>query len=392
MSNPFQIQFTLRQHTPIIHFQHHQDGATLRATEVKPKLDRFLIEQMGNGNYDAGVFYAKEQNWFIGEGKNGHALDYKMRIIASDKPTPEEIRKGEQFPCFFANMGDEYADSPKKFVFHKIDLKLQITCFHTDLKLYLEKHLNSFMSQTNFGMRQSKGFGSFSILNQKVEGATAFFTVNGDKQNNCKALFKAIDMFYKSIRGGVRNYDGGPPCKFYFKSLLVTYYHQNAPTPTPLWDKKAIKQVLLNRGASASNVDIKDLVGLSSTETWGRQTINKKDELSDALVNRFASPIVFKPIYDDVKRKWTIYLFHKPIPDIYKGTTIVATLDSRSVKLKMWDDFDLKAFLLFIEKYNDEAVFEQHIEDYDRDGNLDAFLKHPDCSNLKTLFSTYQTL
>ena len=46
MNNPFQIQFTLRQHTPIIHFQHHQDGATLRASEVKPKLDKFLIEKL----------------------------------------------------------------------------------------------------------------------------------------------------------------------------------------------------------------------------------------------------------------------------------------------------------------------------------------------------------
>jgi len=35
----YKLEFTLKQHTPIIHFQHDQDGATLRATEVKPKLD-----------------------------------------------------------------------------------------------------------------------------------------------------------------------------------------------------------------------------------------------------------------------------------------------------------------------------------------------------------------
>ena len=42
----FKVNFTLKQHTPIIHFQSDQSGATLRATELKPKLDSFLIEQL----------------------------------------------------------------------------------------------------------------------------------------------------------------------------------------------------------------------------------------------------------------------------------------------------------------------------------------------------------
>lgn len=44
----YKLTFTLKQHTPIIHFQHDQAGATLRASEVKPKLDKFIIEQMGD--------------------------------------------------------------------------------------------------------------------------------------------------------------------------------------------------------------------------------------------------------------------------------------------------------------------------------------------------------
>jgi hypothetical protein len=42
----YQLKIQLKQHTPIIHFQHDQAGATLRASEVKPKLDRFLIEML----------------------------------------------------------------------------------------------------------------------------------------------------------------------------------------------------------------------------------------------------------------------------------------------------------------------------------------------------------
>src|SRR6185503_1492446 len=66
--------FNLKQHTPIIHFQHDQDGATLRATEVKPKLDRFIIEKNGVIN-GAREGYS---DWFASD-KHG-AIDYKLSI------------------------------------------------------------------------------------------------------------------------------------------------------------------------------------------------------------------------------------------------------------------------------------------------------------------------
>lgn len=43
----YKIEFKLKQHTPLIHFQHDQHGATLRASELKPKLDKFLIRKLG---------------------------------------------------------------------------------------------------------------------------------------------------------------------------------------------------------------------------------------------------------------------------------------------------------------------------------------------------------
>lgn len=33
-----QLTAILKQHTPMIHFQHNESGATLRASEVKPLL------------------------------------------------------------------------------------------------------------------------------------------------------------------------------------------------------------------------------------------------------------------------------------------------------------------------------------------------------------------
>ena len=44
--NGCKLKVQLEAQSPIIHFQHDQAGATLRASEVKPKLDRFLLNKM----------------------------------------------------------------------------------------------------------------------------------------------------------------------------------------------------------------------------------------------------------------------------------------------------------------------------------------------------------
>ena len=42
----YQLVFQLKQHTPMLHFQHDQTGATLRATELKPKLDLYIMRKL----------------------------------------------------------------------------------------------------------------------------------------------------------------------------------------------------------------------------------------------------------------------------------------------------------------------------------------------------------
>ena len=80
--NDFQLEFTLKQHTPLIHFHDHE-GATLRATELKPKLDKFIVEQLGGWD-------KVDKNWLIGKGKAEHkALDYKVTIT----PAPSDSWK-----------------------------------------------------------------------------------------------------------------------------------------------------------------------------------------------------------------------------------------------------------------------------------------------------------
>ena len=49
-----QLTAILKQHTPMIHFQHNESGATLRASEVKPLLDKFILTKLGNGDIREG--------------------------------------------------------------------------------------------------------------------------------------------------------------------------------------------------------------------------------------------------------------------------------------------------------------------------------------------------
>jgi len=76
----WQKEYKLVQHTPLIHFQHSEPHACLRATEVKPKLDRFLIEQLEK---DDRFGDGRWKKWFVGDGSQ-QSFDYMMPI------TPEQ--------------------------------------------------------------------------------------------------------------------------------------------------------------------------------------------------------------------------------------------------------------------------------------------------------------
>ena len=91
------LEIKLKQHTPLIHFQHDQEGATLRASEVKPKLDRFIIDKMFHDNFEECKEFLvgynpdpqKQEdsiNTLRSKWDSGYrALNYKIRIEAIDQ-------------------------------------------------------------------------------------------------------------------------------------------------------------------------------------------------------------------------------------------------------------------------------------------------------------------
>lgn len=224
----FVLTYELKQETPIIHFQHNQSGATLRATEVKPKLDRFIIKKLG------GVKNISK-DWFV---KDTEALNYKMQISATGEPKRsksiefmieahemyskanrldpkqgdelkkqakilEKKSKKEINEMYFGNMvsqksGDfenEVRKSYKETLFFEAPLELRIVCIIKELRSIIDKYIVEFFLVHNFGTRQSKGFGGFSVITENRINPTNVLKENGYK------------FFYAQILGVRPEYD-----------------------------------------------------------------------------------------------------------------------------------------------------------------------------------------
>lgn len=288
----FKVEFTLKQHTPIIHFQSEQKGATLRATELKPKFDRFLKEFIFNGEIPKEFLICGQEN----------ALDYKVKIFPemSKSETIEQTnpKNGKSIPdpLFFGNMGD---GKKKKFVNNE-SINIIFSTFNTELLACIQKNFEAFIAMTNFGTRQSKGYGSFYIKDKKFNPSLIPFKVYSFNTKNWK---KDIKLFYSFLRAGINTANFGG---IYAKAAIFYYAKSKGWT----WDKKAIKEKYLQnelqqQQSKYKNSDavhftsnkkylVRDLFGLSSEQSWMsyKATVSKENN----EIDRFKSPITFKVI------------------------------------------------------------------------------------------------
>lgn len=189
------LKVTLKQHTPLIHFQHDQYGATLRASEVKPKLDRFIIAHAFNNEYERCKHYLvgykfsqkdseearredeeklnrnlkqkfkdsnyKSLNYKIAVHTNGSSLSVKMES-AKDRRTNKTLNKLEAYPLVLSNMGKSIKESVNFVQYDTVDIVIIVRC--EQLYNTLKDNIETFFALTNFGQRQDKGFGSFTVL------------------------------------------------------------------------------------------------------------------------------------------------------------------------------------------------------------------------------------
>ncbi len=242
--------FNLEQITPMWHFQGDDPNCCLRATEVKPKLDRFIIKTKTlRGEAIPDAWRIKDHN---------SALNYKMRISCAsvkilpdvqnkkdDNNNPIYNNKGLQqkenlYPIFFANMGAGNAKRKKLVMFS--NLEVTIISMVSELVDSIADIIDDFFANNSFGTRQDKGFGCFCVMDkennrpifQVPQNASYYFDIPVTYDGNLtdfSELFKYIHYFHKVIRSGVNE----PDC--YIKSLM--YYY--ARSMNDVWDKPVIR-------------------------------------------------------------------------------------------------------------------------------------------------------
>lgn len=398
---------TLKQHTPMIHFQHYQENATLRASEVKPKLDRYILEILGRNDsenkYKKGCEIAKKNGWIIGE----NALNYKLRITPLSKVDVFDINplneKGKRipFPAYFANMNADFDDEMKfkRFSFcEKLELRFLFINRSNNIDNSLElKELYDYISQpallasfflkTNFGARSSKGFGSFFIdeeddLYISPESNYQFKIRINDKNpyNKFKKLFTQIDLFYRSLRSGI-NEKNRNETAFYFKSLLYKYC---TDVLNKDWDKKRIKEFYINNITTNNNcIDIKDVLGFSTNEHWYSYNYKIKKSIipnSQLKPQRMQSPILFKPIEDG--EYFYIYILFMPMKVALKdflssGQVLVENGNLPNLILDLPTNFSLKKFFNYI--FDEQELnfdIREHVEERYHNNNTFRILEN----------------
>lgn len=305
MEKSFEMAYELVQQSPLIHFQYDQTGATLRATEVKPKLDRYLIKHIGRENL-RGCFLS-----------DADALNYKMRFSSTKNVEYIELGKGD-YDIYYGNMGSN--TKKVKAVNFKSYVTLTIICFDERLRKLIDKHISDFFIVTNFGRMQNKGFGSFLIkqnrllspeyicekLCEEYEAKKGYKIVdNGDP------VFRVIKTVYSIMKSGV-NFRG------FRRSLLFTYMHSlETEKGSGVGNEKAhLKQIGLapsvgthkqhdTNQKDAEHYYVRALIGVGDhLDFLNKPNEDRKDKtavsISNDEIERLASAVFFKIIDNTV--------------------------------------------------------------------------------------------
>lgn len=369
------LSLKLFQHTPLLHFQGDQYLATLRASEVKPRLDKFIIRNEFNNDFSRCKgfligYNEKNPGDLEAKFRNGYrALNYKMRISSpeSEEPVAPDMRNA---PMFFGNMGDENSTHPKKLAMSPeniLEIRIPETC--SDLSGIILKHIGNMFMSTNFGTRKTKGYGSFTISDNRVSVSRPKLFFKSQKEDYA-GMMKEIEWLHKAMRSGINDCFGRR--RLYFKSLMFAY----AKSKGRQWDKRTIKKAFLDANELESqnnrhrhnditsfdgqtpHYDYRDCLGLSSNEKWGSYNMSLTKDGGD--IERFPSPIIFKPVWTG--KVWRVYIIYEELPEEFKQAEITIGAQGRrplgTLNLGIDPKFSIRDFLDFIfkESNGDYAV------------------------------------
>ncbi len=379
------MTLTLEAQTPLIHFQHNQSGATLRATEVKPKLDKFLCDKMKKaGLDDAAVkemradkeheaFAYKLQIETVGEHR---VVDLEVKVPNPNKPGKLKVDEAHSYTIYYANMGRAESDIIKG-VFANI--KVSILCFHEKLRELLAENIEEFFLVTNFGTMQGKGFGSFMpvdftkankldveaikkecrYLIEKTGAPECYYMefkepagTDFEKKNEaCVAMFVEIKQFYSVMKSGMN-------CSWlkgnnYIRSYIYTYMHEKGMGNEKAWMKQnGIAPCEGNKTQKdKENRYVRAMLGTGETINYLKPS-KVKVTIKSAKLERVPSPVFFKVI------KNVVFITADDVPEEVLGQeyTFFSDMCREGRKITTLDSFDIHDFMKkYVAHFNGKA-------------------------------------
>ena len=354
--NNHKVTFTLKQHTPIIHFQSDQSGATIRASELKPKFDRFLIKYAFEGKKELYKAFLID--------KNKKALRYKVRIINKGSSASHWTYKtyvNKKNNDGTQRVGSYFGDN----LALEFDDTTEVSFLVSDKKLtlFIREFFERFILLHNFGTRQNKGFGSFSVV--AVDGEPVERTPDEIASQmllhypkiytrHSNEPLKKIQQDYQKLKSGQN--------RPYTKSYLFEYMCSRDIR----WEKRMIKQYMQRDYPSVyaqmkfekAPVDcklkednfyyIRALLGTADQiEFLKKNSRNSKDKIKIKIkaensdIKRYKSPITFKVIDN------TVYVFAETDNPI-GGEHFTFAIDKSETlhkSIPVPKNFDIYAFL-----------------------------------------------
>ena len=284
-----ELKFKLEQVTPMIHFQGTENGAVIRASDLKPRFDAFL-SRYTKDELKAYVLPVNNEN----QGNSKKAFDYKIRInnITPSKIAAELKKKNKKgtekgiigYGACYAELGL----SSETVFYESIEVTFIIADRGKDKKLrgIIEKYFPIFISVNSFGLRNNKGYGYFKIKDKKdvyiVEDIKKYKKIVNDigvykigievKENDgaerIKNTLNQIKIFHQIVKSGYNlkkkannekrhrfNYSNDE--EIYIPSLMLKGYKEFSKDKNKenmTFEKKAFKLFLKKEGYDISNL------------------------------------------------------------------------------------------------------------------------------------------
>ena len=376
----------LKQYTPMLHFQWKEDGACLRASEVKPKLDRYAIQYLDRKGIGPEKLPKDWSDYDKDNPEGTHvALRYKMRFSATKK-TVDENKKPHLL--YFGSIGAN-RDRIKEACFEGLSMTL-VCMSENKIKLpdedggvtlleLLKRLLPAFFATHCFGTRSNKGFGSFGVVPNTDSGAAitaedlagmlppdcqkAFYMTYKLPINDGYQMLDNIYVVSSLMKGGV-NLQGG----IYFKSQLRQYALRNyagvgsekAFIKSKVfndYEKERYKKYCTNYAANGNDqrdarytkfAFYRALLGLTDNYAYRSREVDPQSRKpyfqkridvkpADKSIERFPNPVVFKP-----DEKGLLVMVHS-VPE--KLRTSEFKFGRSITHIKPPEEFDLVAFV-----------------------------------------------